>query len=50
MQTDVGKFLLEPTLENLAKLGTNVSDVIDAHFQVKTLFLLIIHTLEAIVT
>ncbi|XP_046975977.1 ran GTPase-activating protein 1-like [Vanessa cardui] len=34
VETDVGKFLREPTLDNLAKLGPNAADVIDVHLQV----------------
>ncbi|XP_050360129.1 ran GTPase-activating protein 1 [Nymphalis io] len=33
VETDVGKFLHDPTLDNLAKLGSNAADVIDVHLQ-----------------
>ncbi|CAH0730854.1 unnamed protein product, partial [Brenthis ino] len=32
-QTDVVRFLKDPTLENLAKLGNNVAELIEAHLQ-----------------
>ncbi|CAB3252240.1 unnamed protein product [Arctia plantaginis] len=33
VETDVGKFLQQPTVENLTRLGPNAADVIDAHLQ-----------------
>nr|XP_049695800.1 ran GTPase-activating protein 1 [Helicoverpa armigera] len=33
IETDVGRFLAQPTLENLEKLGPNAADVIDVHLQ-----------------
>uniref|UniRef100_S4PN05 Ran GTPase-activating protein n=1 Tax=Pararge aegeria TaxID=116150 RepID=S4PN05_9NEOP len=33
VHTDVGKFLNNPTVENLINLGSNPADVIDAHLQ-----------------
>ncbi|CAG9790671.1 unnamed protein product [Diatraea saccharalis] len=33
IETDVGRFLREPTVENLDKLGANAAQVIDAHLQ-----------------
>ncbi|XP_034838967.1 ran GTPase-activating protein 1-like [Maniola hyperantus] len=33
VDTDVGKFLNNPTIENLIRLGSNPADVIDAHLQ-----------------
>ncbi|XP_063836135.1 ran GTPase-activating protein 1 [Ostrinia nubilalis] len=33
IETDVGKFLREPTIENLNRLGANAADVIDTHLQ-----------------
>ncbi|XP_026724523.1 ran GTPase-activating protein 1 isoform X2 [Trichoplusia ni] len=33
VETDVGRFLLQPTAENLDRLGDNAVDVIDAHLQ-----------------
>ncbi|CAH2083593.1 unnamed protein product [Euphydryas editha] len=33
VETDVGKFLIDPTLANLEKLGSNAADVIDVHLQ-----------------
>uniref|UniRef100_A0A2A4K2T7 Uncharacterized protein n=1 Tax=Heliothis virescens TaxID=7102 RepID=A0A2A4K2T7_HELVI len=33
IESDVGRFLAQPTLENLQKLGPNAADVIDVHLQ-----------------
>ncbi|XP_075989803.1 ran GTPase-activating protein 1-like [Anticarsia gemmatalis] len=33
VETDVGRFLQQPSLDNLMKLGANATDVIDAHLQ-----------------
>ncbi|XP_022833041.1 ran GTPase-activating protein 1 [Spodoptera litura] len=33
VETDVGRFLSQPTLDNLDRLGPNAHDVIDAHLQ-----------------
>ncbi|CAK1547922.1 unnamed protein product [Leptosia nina] len=33
VETDVGKFIQEPTVENLTRLGPNAAHVIDTHFQ-----------------
>ncbi|KAJ8706815.1 hypothetical protein PYW07_012893 [Mythimna separata] len=33
IQTEVGRFLAQPTIENLDRLGANAPDVIDAHLQ-----------------
>ncbi|KAL0858612.1 hypothetical protein ABMA27_012446 [Loxostege sticticalis] len=33
IETDVGKFLREPTIENLNRLGSNAAEVIDTHLQ-----------------
>lgn len=34
IETDVGRFLKEPTQQNLQKLGPRAAEVIDAHLQV----------------
>ncbi|KAJ8705048.1 hypothetical protein PYW08_012368 [Mythimna loreyi] len=33
VQTEVGRFLAQPTIENLNRLGANAADVIDVHLQ-----------------
>uniref|UniRef100_A0A2H1VYE5 SFRICE_017331 n=1 Tax=Spodoptera frugiperda TaxID=7108 RepID=A0A2H1VYE5_SPOFR len=39
VESDVGRFLAQPTVENLERLGPNAHDVIDAHLQVIHLFI-----------
>ncbi|XP_032528225.2 ran GTPase-activating protein 1-like [Danaus plexippus] len=33
VETDIGRFLKDPTLENLSRLGGDIAEVIDAHLQ-----------------